>query len=169
MQISRSRRISTPGGMNERLLYSLRQQHRWPGPVLPSTRNPRLRGPAACDNAKKRCWIAFGLGLGGIFVYGILAMVGLNGSLASTLRPMGMRRHGVLMVLFFVGHHRLRLLRACWTSTLLHAFRRARLLLHRPLPFFLALENPSLSSFRFAGCGRIDPPVMMLPAEGEFR
>jgi hypothetical protein len=36
---------------------------------------------AASDNAKMWCWISFGLGLGVIVVYGILATVGLIGSL----------------------------------------------------------------------------------------
>lgn len=36
---------------------------------------------AASDNAKMWCWISFGLGLGVFVVYGILAMVGLIGSL----------------------------------------------------------------------------------------
>ena len=36
---------------------------------------------AASDNAKMWCWISFGLGLGVFVVYGILATVGLIGSL----------------------------------------------------------------------------------------
>lgn len=36
---------------------------------------------ASSDNAKMWCWISFGLGLGIIVIYGILAMIGIIGSL----------------------------------------------------------------------------------------
>ena len=38
---------------------------------------------AASDNAKMWCWVSFGLGLGVIVIYGILAMIGALGSMRS--------------------------------------------------------------------------------------
>ena len=35
----------------------------------------------ASDNAKMWCWISFGLGLGVVGIYGVLAMIGIIGSL----------------------------------------------------------------------------------------
>jgi len=36
---------------------------------------------AASENAKMWCWISFGIGLGGVVLWGLLAVIGVVGSL----------------------------------------------------------------------------------------